>query len=272
MKKYIGLIFPLILPYLFVLGIGGTLFFNGVIFEKVFGNFPNFVFWLAIVLLLALIATVTTAILAIKRQWSAKEVATANMIVKILQIPAYVLIFFEGIYFSMAMMLLTQILGIIFVIFDIIVIFMTGIMGAVAAWRTYKECNTDKTVTVILGIGQFIFCVDIIFSILLFLASRSGRKGVDIHTLKTKMEEILMQLGFKKETVGEKKYEYFCYGNNYCVITYIEALKAFVIESADNLIDAANRVLVDGDLYYINIPQKELLDEFKNDVIKHYMD
>lgn len=175
-KKYIGLIFTLALPYIFALGMGGTMLFNGVVFEKVFGNFPNFVFLLVIVLLLALIATVITAVLAVKRQWSAKEVAGANMTVKILQIPAYVLIFIEGIYFSAATMLMTPVAGILFVIFDGIVIFMTGIMGAVAAWRCYKENKADKTASVILGVSQFIFCVDILFAVMLFAVSANRRR------------------------------------------------------------------------------------------------
>ncbi len=59
-------------------------------------------------------------------------------------------------------------------------------------------------------------------------------------------QNILIELGFKIEFVGEKQYQYLVYNNCYCKITYLEKLNAFVIESADNLTDAMNGVLEDG--------------------------
>lgn len=175
MKKYIGLIFPLILPYVFLLGMGGILFFDGKIIEGVFGNFPNFVLFVIGLFLLALIAVIVTATLAIARKWDGREVAKANMIVKLLQIPAYILIFAEGVYFSFSMMLLTPVAGVLFMLFDCTVIFMTGSIGAIATVRCYKEYGLDKKFAIILGIGQFIFCVDVVCAVLVFLSAGKSR-------------------------------------------------------------------------------------------------
>lgn len=57
----------------------------------------------------------------------------------------------------------------------------------------------------------------------------------------------------------------------YCKITYLEKLKAFVIESADNLNDAINGTLEDGDLYYTDISEDAMLCQLKRDVVAYYM-
>ena len=83
---------------------------------------------------------------------------------------------------------------------------------------------------------------------------------MDIDSLKNKIENIFIELGFKKELVGEKQ------------ITYLEKLRAFVIESADNLNDAINGALEDGDLYYMDISEDAMLYQLRRDVVAYYMD
>ncbi len=85
-------------------------------------------------------------------------------------------------------------------------------------------------------------------------------------------QNIFIELGFKIEFVGEKQYQYLVYNNCYCKITYLEKLSAFVIESADNLTDAMNGVLEDGDLYYMNISEDAMLHQLRRDVVAYYMD
>lgn len=94
---------------------------------------------------------------------------------------------------------------------------------------------------------------------------------MDINGLINKIEDIFLELGFKIEVVGEKQYRYLVYNNCYCKITYLEKSGAFVIESADNLNDAINGVLEDGDLYYIDISEDALFHQIKRDVTAYYM-
>lgn len=89
--------------------------------------------------------------------------------------------------------------------------------------------------------------------------------------LKHKMESIFLELGFERKAIGEKQYQYLVYNNCYCKITYIEDLGAFVIESADNINDAANGVLEDGDLYYLDISEEDILCQFRKDIVAYYM-
>ena len=91
---------------------------------------------------------------------------------------------------------------------------------------------------------------------------------MDIDSLKNKIENIFIELGFKKELVGEKQNQYLVHGNCYCKITYLEKLRAFVIESAD----AINGALEDGDLYYMDISEDAMLYQLRRDVVAYYMD
>lgn len=95
---------------------------------------------------------------------------------------------------------------------------------------------------------------------------------MDIESLKNRIKNIFIELGFRNEFVGEKQYQYLVYDNCYCKITYLEKLRAFVIESADNLIDAINGVLEDGDLYYMDIPEEDMLYQLRRDIVAYYMD
>lgn len=95
---------------------------------------------------------------------------------------------------------------------------------------------------------------------------------MDIESIKNRIKKIFEELGFKNVFIGEKKYQYLVYNNCYCKITYLEKLRAFVIESADNLTDAMNGVLEDGDLYYMDISEDAMLHQLRRDVVAYYMD
>lgn len=94
---------------------------------------------------------------------------------------------------------------------------------------------------------------------------------MDIDRLRNRIESIFIELGFKKEFIGEKRYQYLVFNSCYCKITYLEELSAFVIESANNLNDAINGILEDGDLYYMDISEDTMLRQFRRDIISYYM-
>ena len=95
---------------------------------------------------------------------------------------------------------------------------------------------------------------------------------MDVNTLREKIEKIFLELGFKNVIIGEKQYHYLVYNNCYCRITYLDVWEAFVIESADNVEDASNGVLEDGDLYYLDIPEEEMLCKLRKDLVAYYME
>ena len=95
---------------------------------------------------------------------------------------------------------------------------------------------------------------------------------MDANFLREKVERIFLELGFKNEIIGEKEYCYLVYNSCYCKITYLNSWEAFVIEYADNVEDASNGVLEDGDLYYLTIPEEEILCKLRKDIVAYYME
>lgn len=93
---------------------------------------------------------------------------------------------------------------------------------------------------------------------------------MNIDALINKIENIFIELGFNNEIIGEKRYKYLVYHNCYCKITYLEKLGAFVIESTDNIENALNGVLEDGDLYYM-ISEEDILCRLRRDIVAYYM-
>lgn len=94
---------------------------------------------------------------------------------------------------------------------------------------------------------------------------------MNIDNLTKRIENIFLELGFEYKTIGKKRARYLIYNNCYCKITYLETIEAFVIESTDNIRDAAYGVLEDGDLYYIDGSEEDMLYKFKKDIIAYYM-
>ena len=89
--------------------------------------------------------------------------------------------------------------------------------------------------------------------------------------LMDRVENIFLRLDFSPVFVGEKQLRYFRYKDCYCRVTSLEEWNAIVIESADNVIDAGNQLLEDGELYYLDAPEESLLSQIEDDIKKYYM-
>lgn len=172
-KKRIWFILPTtLLPY-FVLCSLAVVFFSAqyplcqFIMDRIFGG--NGLLIIAAVLLFSFLAAVLSTIcflLSIRQEWNALSLAKTAMIVKLLQMPAYVLIFILGV------TLLTTVLAIpisfsLFVL-DCLALVLTGLLTAAAATNavrqqvvTWKECGWIVAI-------QLIFCADVVAAILLF--------------------------------------------------------------------------------------------------------
>ena len=92
---------------------------------------------------------------------------------------------------------------------------------------------------------------------------------MDYKVFLDKMEELFINLGFSPVIINGVKF--MRYKECYCKMTFLKDWSAFVIESADNIQDAEKGVLEDGDLYYTDISESELLSLIKSDLINYYM-
>lgn len=86
--------------------------------------------------------------------WGARQTAFFNMLIKLVQIPAYLAIFVLGVLFSLQFSLM---LFCFFVLFDCITIFLTGLVGLTANLRLYKERKCSGSFAALNSVCQFVF-------------------------------------------------------------------------------------------------------------------
>lgn len=92
--------------------------------------------------------------------------------------------------------------------------------------------------------------------------------------LHKKIENLFIELGFKRVCAGERQYLF--YNGLYCKVTYLPDWEAFVIETAEDIKYAENGALEDSGIYYLkdhaDQPEEIFLEIIRNDIIKYYMD
>lgn len=167
MKNYIRLLPLMIFPYAYVLLIIAMSnipnFPNAVAYEIIFGS-------VIVYLVLTLVCTVFGSIYAAKSRISPRTAAKLNLIVKAVQIPAYIfhfLMFLAG--------TLMSVWGIGVMIFaaaiDLFTIALTGIHAIGCVVKTCKGGVVEKAAAVFMGIGSFIYCIDVVIAIVLMVMS-----------------------------------------------------------------------------------------------------
>ncbi len=172
--KYIALLPVLLLQYLFLFLLFSFLRVTDV-FKEVFNeSIANLLLFLLIFLLIALICAVVTFILSIVLKWDSRTTAFVAMMIKLLQIPAYIVIFVLGLLF--AFMVFTMAFVPFFIIIDLITIFMTGLIGVSACIAGYREKKLSAVSATLFAIGQFFFCIDVVLSIIVYVKIRKAEK------------------------------------------------------------------------------------------------
>ena len=87
--------------------------------------------------------------------------------------------------------------------------------------------------------------------------------------LIAKMEQVFLDAGFNKKIVNN--IQFLVYKHSYCKITPLAFPTGgvkFVLEWADNINEAKNMVLEDGDLYPTDIPEDRIINMLKTDLEK----
>ena len=102
--------------------------------------------------------------------WGARQTAFFNMLIKLVQIPAYLAIFVLGVLFFLT--IFTYAFSVFFVLFDCITIFLTGLVGLTANLRLYKERKCSGSFAALNSVCQFVFCIDVISAVIVYICSR----------------------------------------------------------------------------------------------------
>ena len=101
-----------------------------------------------------------------RKHWTARELALANMLIKLIHIPSYMFWFIFGI----AMILF---MGPVWaVLMDAMTIALSGLVGVVAALRCRAEGRLTAGAAIVNGFLQFVFCADVFSAIWVYWKSR----------------------------------------------------------------------------------------------------
>lgn len=171
MKRLFPAIFIILFPYSIVLLIISL--FHTTLMKYLFhNNIYIGVFYIGILWIIALISAIFISIKNIINNNNALETAKINMIIKILQIPAYLFIFIIG----LACMFTIFTFGISFLLItlDCTSIFLTGIIGVSAVKCNYTEKILSSKELFLHNILQFVFCADVISAVILYQKSKSA--------------------------------------------------------------------------------------------------
>lgn len=171
MKRYFLLIPITLMPYV-LLFLVYSVFIDHYIIDALFGIYA--LYGLLLVLLVSVLAafvcTLIFTVLSIKKENNSRRLAFANMLIKIIHMPAYIITFVLGILFFTTVF--TFAFSFLFVLFNLAAIFMTGLIGVAANSVEHRNGDTGKLFVSINSILQFVYCADVVSAIMVFIRSR----------------------------------------------------------------------------------------------------
>lgn len=173
-KKRIWLIIPTtLIPYLVLFSLA-TIFastklsFFQSMMEIVFReNIINLVIMLLLYCTFSTVLSIICFVVSIRQKWNALSLAKTTVIVKLIQLPAYIFIFVLG--FLLIISLFTIPFSIGLFLLDCLTVFLTGLLTFAAVINAVRQDLFKlKEVTWVI-ILQLIFCADVVASIVFYL-------------------------------------------------------------------------------------------------------
>lgn len=169
MKKFVPAISIVLFPY----AIAFVLYCicSGFLMDSVFQNTAYLcLLMLIIIWVVALICAVSICAVSLIRKWDFVELSRVNMLIKTISIPAYLVIFVIGAVFMLTV--LTFAISVVLMILDMMAIILSGLIGISAVKRSYDNKAISKNKMILYGVLQFVFCADVVISIIVFRKSK----------------------------------------------------------------------------------------------------
>lgn len=183
-SKKIWLMIPAALnPYLFILSIAGMLSSANVKFiteSQFLASFGIFI-WYGFFIILGLISIALTAlcfVLSLTKKWDPLFLSKCAMIIKLIQIPAYIVIFVFGVLFATTIWL--YVVSVIAMIVDYITLLMSSSLNIAAIINLIREKKLSFKKSILVIISQFIFCVDVVMAIVLYKKLKRSQAKNDL--------------------------------------------------------------------------------------------
>lgn len=170
--KYLKMIPVIIYPYIYVVILAVFLMFLNVL-PSDFNDAASLGLFIVAVIynLYSFIIVIVNAVQCAKGKMTARQSARMNLIIKGIQIPAYIMHFILG-FIGLAM----SVWGIGFVLWailiDLLTILLTGISSIGCSIRMRKEGILSTAAAILMGIGCFIYCVDVVIAIVYVVKAR----------------------------------------------------------------------------------------------------
>lgn len=178
MKKYL-LMVPLILfPYIYLFALI-SLNLLVTAFENPMASKIAYYLWIGInIAYLAYIIFIPfyNTVVSTRGKYTAYQATKINLMIKGLQIPAYVFHFLIG---MMGLVASVWGIGIILValVIDLVTITLSGISSIGCSIRMRKEKILSLPASILMGIGCFIYCVDVFIAVVYFFMARTKNKN-----------------------------------------------------------------------------------------------
>ncbi len=170
--KYLKMIPVIIYPYLYVVILAVFLMFMNVLpSDDSDAAMLGLLIVAVIYNLYSFVIVIVNAVQCARGKMTAKQSARMNLIIKGIQIPAYIMHFILG-FIGLAL----SVWGIGFILWailiDLLTILLTGISSIGCSIRMRKEGFLSTAAAILMGIGCFIYCVDVVIAIVYVVKAR----------------------------------------------------------------------------------------------------
>jgi hypothetical protein len=123
--------------------------------------------------LFSFIISIIMLIYNLAKKKKAEDVLLVNMVIKLIHIPTYFVLFFGGM--TMLVTIFTAGISLAIAVLDALTIVMTGMIGLAGVVRLRKENRITKKMAILTGISQFIYCIDVVVSVVLFIIAKTKK-------------------------------------------------------------------------------------------------
>lgn len=170
--KYLKMIPVIVYPYIYVVILAVFLMFMNVL-PSDSSDVTMLVLLIVAVIynLYSFVIVIVNAVQGARGKMTARQAARMNLIIKGIQIPAYIMHFILG-FIGLAMSVWG--IGIVLwaLLIDLLTILLTGISSIGCSIRMRKEGILSTAAAILMGIGCFIYCVDVVIAIVYVVKAR----------------------------------------------------------------------------------------------------
>lgn len=125
-----------------------------------------------VLLLIALVCAVVYFVCSIRGRWDALALAKTALVIKLIQIPAYILAFILGA--VCALSVFTVPFTVAFLVFDGVSLLMTALAAISSVTAAVREGKTTLRRSVWVILLQFVFCADVVAAAVFYQKLKNG--------------------------------------------------------------------------------------------------